>query len=407
MLIFCLNYLAKRGSLPFLEEVTADLEPASSEPDFITASRLDKTLITVCEWVQVGSAPAWSDCAGLSPELRSWQLQFRNLSVDSDDRLWCWILDMSVTTSEGNRYVLVMVDCFSQWTEACPLPNKTALAVADAFFQMIVCRFGMPAVIHSDQGREFENNMMQELCPLGGSHKTRTTPYLPASDGLVVRFNRTLLMMLAMFAGDQRDDWDDLLPAVMMAYRSSVHESTGFSPYSLMFGEECPFPMDVGLPRRTHDITVQLHPDSLVLLIHCQDLKKIQQLKGLVSWLPSDKSTSSAARPVLGASMVCRSPLGSASSTVPDSRHCRSCPRTPQPQTQVSEAPASLARRVDSTLVPRIADMHVLHPFFHHRLDVGPLHLTSITHAFNYRILVLQDGVKLLARVGRSRRAAR
>ena len=50
--------------------------------------------------------------------------------------------------------------------------------------------------------------------------------------------------MLAMFAGEHRDDWDDLLPAVMMAYRSSVHESTEFSP----------LPMDVGLPRRTHDM---------------------------------------------------------------------------------------------------------------------------------------------------------
>ena len=45
------------------------------------------------------------------------------------------------------------------------------------------------------------------------------------------------LMMLAMFAGEHKDDWDDLLPPVMMAYRSSVHESTGFSPYRLMFGE--------------------------------------------------------------------------------------------------------------------------------------------------------------------------
>ena len=196
----------------------------------------------------------WSDCAGdcagMFPELRSWQLQFGNVSVDSsNDRLWrrrgppastsqqvvplsvrrsfiqhiysldIWvsrtvyrlldrvywpglredvrsylascsvclvrkspcprrapmghvsvahrwdrvamdILDISVTTSKGNRYVLVMVDCFSRWTEACPLPNKTVLAVADAFFQLIVCRSGMPAVIHSDQGREFENNMM-------------------------------------------------------------------------------------------------------------------------------------------------------------------------------------------------------------------------------------------------------
>ena len=56
-------------------------------------------------------------------------------------------------------------------------------------------------------------------------------------------------MMLAMFAGENRDDWDDLLAVVIMAYRSSIHES-GLNPYRLMFGEECTLPMDVGLPRR-------------------------------------------------------------------------------------------------------------------------------------------------------------
>ena len=61
-------------------------------------------------------------------------------------------------------------------------------------------------------------------------------------------------MMLAMFAGENRDDWDDLLLAVMMAYRSSVHELTGYSPYRLMFGEECTLPMDVGLPRQDPDL---------------------------------------------------------------------------------------------------------------------------------------------------------
>ena len=71
------------------------------------------------------------------------------------------LLDMSVTTSRGNRYVLVMVDCFTRWTEAFPLPDKTAQSVADAFFNQVVCRFGMPSVIHSDQGREFENRIMR------------------------------------------------------------------------------------------------------------------------------------------------------------------------------------------------------------------------------------------------------
>ena len=65
-----------------LDEVTGDLPPSGSEADLITASRIDKTLITVREWVRTGSLPSWSDCGGLSPELRSWHLQFENLMID-------------------------------------------------------------------------------------------------------------------------------------------------------------------------------------------------------------------------------------------------------------------------------------------------------------------------------------
>ena len=72
------------------------------------------------------------------------------------------ILDMSDTTEKGYWDVLVIVDCFSRWTEVCPLPIKTAVAFADAFFQLIICRFGMLVVIHLDQGREFANHRIQE-----------------------------------------------------------------------------------------------------------------------------------------------------------------------------------------------------------------------------------------------------
>ena len=69
-------------------------------------------------------------------------------------------------------------------------------------------------------------------------------------------------MMLAMFAGEHKDDWDDLLPPVIVAYRSSVHESTGFSPYRLMFGEECTLPMDIELPRRQPEVLVLCEPPN-------------------------------------------------------------------------------------------------------------------------------------------------
>ena len=147
-----------------IEEFMADLLPAGSNVDLIAVSLQDATLATLREWFS--PSPLWHG------------------------RI---VLDFLRSCAKGNRYVLVMVDCFSPWKEACPLPDKTVILVADAFFSNIVCRFGMPSVIHSDQGREFENKVMHELCILCGSHKTKTTPYHPESDGLVERFNRTLL----------------------------------------------------------------------------------------------------------------------------------------------------------------------------------------------------------------------
>ena len=154
------------------------------------------------------------------------------------------ILDVCDPTPDGYRYILVIADYFSKWTEAFPIKDKCADTVADILMDKIILCFGMPLVIHSDQGREFENGLMKSLCSLLGCVKTHTAPYHPESDGMVERFNRTCLMMLSMFVNDRRDNWHELLPFVMHAYRTSVHESTGYSPFRLMMGE-CSLPQDV------------------------------------------------------------------------------------------------------------------------------------------------------------------
>ena len=73
----------------------------------------------------------------------------------------------------------------------------------------------------------------------------RTTPLRPQSDGMVERFNRTLEAMLSKFVDENQKDWDLYLPLLMMAYRSSVHESTGFSPNEMMLGREALLPLDL------------------------------------------------------------------------------------------------------------------------------------------------------------------
>ena len=178
------------------------------------------------------------------------------------DRIAMDILDVCDPTPEGFRYILVIADYFSKWTEAFPMNNKCADTVADILVENIILRFGMPLVIHSDQGREFENGLMKSLCTLLGCTKTCTAPYHPESDGMIERFNRTCFMMLSMFVNDRQDNWNELLPFVMHAYRTSVHESTGYSPFRLMMGEECSLPQDVSTAelRTKRENDVAPHP---------------------------------------------------------------------------------------------------------------------------------------------------
>ena len=109
----------------------------------------------------------------------------------------------------------------------------------------LFCRFSPPEQLHSDQGRQFESILMKELCKSLHINKTHTTPYHPQGDGLVERFNWTLLDMLATTCKNNPFDWDKHIRKVCMAYNSSVHSSTGYTPFFLMFGRQARLPVDL------------------------------------------------------------------------------------------------------------------------------------------------------------------
>ena len=148
-------------------------------------------------------------------------------------------------STTGNAYILVASDYFTKWVEAYAIPNQEAITVATKLVDEFFCRFSVPEQLHSDQGRQFESGVLQEVCRLLKIYKSRTTPYHPQSDGLVERFNRTLISMLATTVHDNPTDWESHLKKVCMAYNTSVHSSTGFSPFYLMFGRQAKLPLDI------------------------------------------------------------------------------------------------------------------------------------------------------------------
>ena len=148
-------------------------------------------------------------------------------------------------SAAGNRYILVAGDYFTRWMEVYPIPNQEAVTVAKKLTDEFFFRFSPPEQLHTDQGRQFESELVAEVCKLLGINKTRTTAYHPQSDGLVERFNRTLLSMLATAASENPFDWEEHLRPLCMAYNTSVQSTTGFTPFSLMFGRQARMPIDV------------------------------------------------------------------------------------------------------------------------------------------------------------------
>ena len=149
-----------------------------------------------------------------------------------------------IETPRGNKYILVICDYFSKWTQAFPIPDHTAKTVAETFVTKWVALWGCPLSLHTDQGRDFESNLFKEMCGLLGIDKTRTTPYHPSSDGLVERENSTIAQILNAIVKDY-EDWDIMLPLAMMSYRSSVHDSTSETPNMVMTGRQINLPLDV------------------------------------------------------------------------------------------------------------------------------------------------------------------
>ena len=159
-------------------------------------------------------------------------------------------------SERGNRFVVVISDHFTKWTESLALPDITAETVARAFVEEWVCRYGPPRFIHSDQGRQFEAELFQEMCRLLGLTKTRTSALHPEGNGQVERFNRTLGAMMSIYVDNHPRDWDDHLPFIMAAYRATQHSSTKLSPNMMLFGRENALPLHVvlGDPNRNDDI---------------------------------------------------------------------------------------------------------------------------------------------------------
>lgn len=131
--------------------------------------------------------------------------------------------------------------------EAFPFQNKLLTHLANVLVDEVICRYGVPSYLHSDQGVNLCNEVIQSVCKLLRIQRTHTSAYHPQCNSQVEHFNRTVEAVLAKMTKDHQRDWNCYLPKALFAYRSSIHASTGFTPYHLNFGCSPCLPIDVFL----------------------------------------------------------------------------------------------------------------------------------------------------------------
>lgn len=168
-------------------------------------------------------------------------------SVTTSRPLELVCIDFWSAEDSSNRSVdvLVVTDHFTKLAQAYLCPNQSAKVVAQQLWNNYFCTYGFPERVHSDQGANFESSLIAEMLQVAGVQKSHTTPYHPMGNGCVERFNRTLGNMVRALPPKAKHRWPQMLKALTFSYNATVHETTGYAPFQLMFGRSPRLPVDM------------------------------------------------------------------------------------------------------------------------------------------------------------------
>ncbi|KAG8502290.1 hypothetical protein CXB51_001975 [Gossypium anomalum] len=162
-----------------------------------------------------------------------------------------WGMDVigliSPKASNGHRFIFVVIDYFTKWVEVASYASVTKSVVSKFLKKEIICRYGMPKEIISDNALNLNNNTIAEVCSQFKIRHHNSSPYRPKMNRAVEAANKNIKKIVGKMTETYRD-WHEKLPFALFAYRTSVRTSTGATPFSLVYGMETVLPIKVEIP---------------------------------------------------------------------------------------------------------------------------------------------------------------
>ena len=192
-------------------------------------------------------------------------------------RLHMDVLSGLPTSNEKYKYILLITDSFSHWCECFPMRTQEAEEIANILYSQIFTRYGACRYLVSDRHASNMSKLVNILCKMFNVTQHFTSSYHPQSNVACERTNATLAQSLRAYCSKEQTNWPDILPSIMMAFRMSpCTQSTGFSPYYMIFGREMPLPIDTALiPEELITQSPEKYMDQLINRIKIiQDIAK-------------------------------------------------------------------------------------------------------------------------------------
>lgn len=154
-------------------------------------------------------------------------------------------------TETGNKYILTFQDDLTKFLINIPMKNQEAVTIAYHFVTGIICIYGLPEALITDQGANFLSELFKNTCKLLRIKKIQTTSYHPESNGALERSHRVLEEYLRHFISDSQENWDDWVPFATFSYNTTPHSGTQFTPFELLFGHTPSLPTSINQPIKT------------------------------------------------------------------------------------------------------------------------------------------------------------